>query len=408
MIINIFNEGVIFMEIPLIDLKAQINSIETELKEAVYSVLLSGEYILGNEVILLEQDFCKYLNCKHSISVGNGTDALVIALKSIGINPGDEVIVSPFTFFASAESISRVGAIPIFVDIRKDSLNIDSSKIEAKINKKTKAIMVVHLFGLPADMDSIIAIAKMYNLKVIEDCCQAIGSEYKGKKVGVLGDVSCFSFFPTKNLGCAGDGGMIVTNDDDIALISHALRSHGSGAAGKRAYTLLNTISSEFINTSTFDTNSNNVDKYLHYLVGYNSRLDTIQAAILRVKLKFIDSWNNLRRSHADYYNNKLKNAPLTLPSEPNNCKHVYHMYILQSEKRATIIEDLRKHGIGIGIYYPVPLHLQIVYKDLGYNYGDFPCAEYLSSRTFAIPIYPELTKKQQDYIVDTLLSCEL
>lgn len=393
------------MKIPLVDLKAQFNSIEDELKKAIYSVLSSGEYINGEEVTLLEEEICEYLGAKHCITVGNGTDGLVIALKALGIGPGDEVLTSPFTFFASAESISQVGATPVFVDVKKDSFNINYTKIEEKITEKTKAIMVVHIFGQPADMDNIRNIAKAYNLKVIEDSCQAIGATYKGKKVGILGDVSCFSFFPTKNLSCAGDGGMIVTNDDTIAAISKALRSHGSGELGKSAYNLLSNVEDESNLILTEYNRNSDCSKYHHYLVGYNSRLDTVQAAILRVKLRFIDYWNNHRRSHAHYYNHKLRSTPLILPSELHGCHHVYHMYVVQSEERDKIIDHLNKNGIGTGVYYPVPLHLQMVYKNLGYKKGDFPCAEYLSSRTFAIPIYPELTKAQQDYIVNTLLN---
>lgn len=392
------------MKIPLVDLKAQFTTIEDELKEAIYSVLSSGEYINGEEVTLLEEEICEYLGAKHCITVGNGTDGLVIALKALGIGPGDEVITSPFTFFASAESISQVGATPVFVDVKKDSFNIDYTKIEEKITEKTKAIMVVHIFGQPADIDNILNVAKLHSLKIIEDSCQAIGAAYKGRKIGTLGDVSCFSFFPTKNLSCTGDGGMIVTNDDNIAAISKALRSHGSGELGKNAYNLLKNIEGD---PSVIVNNScdSNCSKYYHYLVGYNSRLDTLQAAILRVKLKFLDYWNDLRRSHADYYNLKLNNTSLILPYELQDCHHVYHMYLLQSEERNKLIEHLNKNGIGTGVYYPVPLHLQMVYKNLGYKEGDLPCAEYLSSRAFAIPIYPELTVEQKDYIINTLLN---
>jgi dTDP-4-amino-4,6-dideoxygalactose transaminase len=392
------------MKIPLVDLKAQFTTIEDKLKEAIYSVLSSGEYINGEEVTLLEEEICEYLGAKHCITVGNGTDGLVIALKALGIGPGDEVITSPFTFFASAESISQVGATPVFVDVKKDSFNIDYTKIEEKITEKTKAIMVVHIFGQPADIDNILNVAKLHSLKIIEDSCQAIGAAYKGRKIGTLGDVSCFSFFPTKNLSCTGDGGMIVTDDDNIAAISKALRSHGSGELGKNAYNLSNNIEGD---PSVIVNNScdSNCSKYYHYLVGYNSRLDTLQASILRVKLKFLDYWNNLRRSHADYYNLKLNSTSLILPCELQGCHHAYHMYVLQSEERSKLIDHLNKNEIGTGVYYPVPLHLQIVYKNLGYKEGDLPCAEYLSSRTFAIPIYPELTVEQQDYIINTLLN---
>ncbi|MDK2920260.1 MAG: hypothetical protein PWQ37_2993 [Candidatus Petromonas sp.] len=393
------------MQIPLIDLKKQYETIRNETDQKVLEILSSARYIMGENVKEFEKEMCKYLEVKNAISVGNGTDALVIALKALGIGQGDEVITSPFTFFATAESISAVGATPVFVDVKLDTFNIDPSKIEEKITSRTKAIMPVHIFGQPADMDEIMNIAKKYNLYVLEDACQAIGTEYKGKKVGTLGDIACFSFFPTKNLGCAGDGGMIVTNNDDLATICKALRTHGSGVNGRKAYNLLNNIDENIEEDNNTDNTVYNPLKYYNYLIGYNSRLDEIQAAILRVKLKELDKWNDLRREHVKYYNESLKETEFITPYEEKDVRHVYHMYVLQSERRAEVVNYLKDNGIAIGIYYPVPLHLQKVYMGLGYELGDMPNAEYLSERTFAIPVYPELSKEQREYIVKTLKS---
>ncbi|MSS44459.1 DegT/DnrJ/EryC1/StrS family aminotransferase, partial [Anaerosalibacter bizertensis] len=350
-----------------------------------------------------EKEFSEYIGVKHSISVGNGTDALVIALEALGIGEGDEVITTPFTFFATAESISAVGATPVFVDVRLDTFNIDPTKIEEKITPRTKAIMPVHIFGQPVDMDEINEIARKYNLKVIEDACQAVGANYKGKKTGTLGDIACFSFFPTKNLGCAGDGGMIVTNDDKLATICRGLKAHGSGENGKKAYNILNNINEEVEEDNSVDNTVYNPLKYYNYLIGYNSRLDEVQAAILRIKLPLLDEWNEKRRENAKFYNQQLSNTELVTPNEDDYVKHVYHMYILQSEKREELVEFLKENGIATGIYYPVPIHLQKAYTDLGYKEGSLPNAEYLSERTFAIPMFAELTDEEKEYIVKNL-----
>lgn len=391
------------MNIPLIDLKAQYNSISEDLDRVTKEVLSSAGYIMGKNVTEFEKEFAEYIGVKHAISVGNGTDALVIALKSLGIGAGDEVITTPFTFFATAETISAVGAVPVFVDVEKDTFNIDPSKIEEKITEKTKAIVPVHIFGQSAKMDEINAIAEKHNLKVIEDACQAIGGKYKGRNIGTLGDVACFSFFPTKNLGCAGDGGIIVTDNDDVATIARALRTHGSGENGQKAYNLLNNINEEIDTVQNADDTVYNPLKYYNYLIGYNTRLDAIQAAILRVKLPYIDEWNAKRREIAKIYDESLKDTDLVTPFVDENNVPVYHMYILQSEEREAILGKLKENGVATGVYYPVPLHLQKVYKNLGYKEGDMPVAEYLSHRTFAIPVYPELTKEQVDYVIDSI-----
>lgn len=391
------------MNIPLINLKKQYETIKEESDKNVLEILNSANYIMGENVKKFEEEFSEYLGVTNSISVGNGTDALIIALKALGIGEGDEVITTTFTFFATAESISSVGATPVFVDVKLDTFNIDVTKIEEKITSKTKAIMPVHIFGQPADMDEINKIAKKYNLKVIEDACQAIGSEYKDRKVGTLGDIACFSFFPTKNLGCAGDGGMIVTNDENLGVICRALRTHGSGENGNKAYNLLNDIKESVDEDKGTDNTVYNPLKYYNYLVGYNSRLDELQAAILRIKLRKLDTWNTKRRENANFYNESLKDTELITPYEEGNLKHVYHMYILQSEKREEIVSYLKDNGIATGIYYPVPIHLQKVYKGLGYKVGNMPNAEYLSERTFAIPMFAELTNEEKECIVEKL-----
>lgn len=391
------------MNIPLIDLKAQYNSLSEELNKVTLEVLSSANYIMGNNVIEFEKEFAEFVGVKHAISVGNGTDALVISLKAMGIGEGDEVITSPFTFFATAEAISAVGAKPVFVDATKDTFNIDVTKIEEKITKNTKAIMPVHIFGQAADMDEINEIAKKHNLLVIEDACQAIGGTYKGRNIGSLGDVACFSFFPTKNLGCAGDGGMIVTDNDDLATIIRALRTHGSGEQGQKAFNLINGIEEEVAKAEVVNDTVYNPLKYYNYLIGFNSRLDAMQAAILRVKLKEIKKWNAKRREIVNIYNEALQNEELVTPICKEGNEHVYHMYILQSENRVEILEKLKEAGVATGVYYPVPLHLQKVYKDLGYKEGDMPVSEYLSHRTFAIPVYPELTEEQVKYIIEKI-----
>lgn len=299
------------MKIPLIDLKAQYNNIAQELNSTVLQVLSSGEYIMGEKVLDFEKAFANYIGVNYAISVGNGTDALVISLKTLGIGPGDEVITSPFTFFATAESISSVGAVPVFVDIEPNSFNIDVSKIEEKITVKTKAILPVHIFGQPVDMEELLSLAKKHNLYVIEDACQAIGSDYKGNKIGSLGNVAAFSFFPTKNLGCAGDGGIIATNDDSIAKNASELRNHGS------------------------------IKKYYNNCIGVNSRLDAMQAAILNAKLKYLDMWNDQRIANAEFYNREIKNKSFIKPIGKGDRKHVYHLYILlcnQREDRKSVV----------------------------------------------------------------------
>ena len=391
------------MNIPLVDLKAQYKTLETELDKVTKEILSSAQYIMGKNVTDFEEEFAKYIGVKHAISVGNGTDALVVALMACGIGEGDEVITTPFTFFSTAESISCVGAVPVFADVRKDTYNIDPSKIEEKITPKTKAIMPVHIFGQPAEMDEIKKIAEKHNLLVIEDAAQAAGSVYKGRKRGSFGDVGCFSFFPTKNLGCAGDGGMITTDNDDIAIIVKALRTHGSGENGQRAYNLLNNINEDIESSEGHDDTVYNPLKYYNYLIGFNTRLDALQAGILSVKLPKLDRWIEKRNCNADIYYKELKDTSLTMPKIINEAVSGFNMFVVQSENRDELVDKLKKKGISTGVYYPVPMHMQKVYKSLGYKEGDMPNAEYLSHRTFAIPVYPELSREEQNYIIEVI-----
>lgn len=391
------------MNISLIDLKRQYETIKEDGDKAVLKVLNDAKYIMGENVVSFEKEFASYIGVKHAISVGNGTDALIIALKALGIGHGDEVITTPFTFFATAESISFVGATPVFVDVLKDSYNIDPEEIEKAITENTKAIMPVHIFGQAADMDEINKFAKKHGLYVIEDSAQAAGGAYKGNKIGTFSDLACFSFFPTKNLGCAGDGGMIVTDNDDLAVMVKALRTHGSGENGQRAYNILNDIKAEVAEDLNADNTVYNPLKYYNYLIGHNSRLDELQAALLRVKLKKLDYWNNMRRTHADFYNENLKGTEFITPVAKDYAEHIYHLYILQSEKRDALCKYLKEKGVATGIYYPVPMHLQKVYKPLGYKKGDLKNSEYLADRTFAIPMFAELREEEKEYIVKCL-----
>lgn len=391
------------MKVPLLDLKRQYQSIKAEADKAACDVLSGAAYIMGENVKKFEEEFAQYIGVKHAISVGNGTDSLVIALKAMGIGAGDEVITTPYTFFATGEAISFVGATPVFVDVRKDTFNIDPSLIEAAITEKTKAILPVHIFGLPADMAEINAIAKKHGLLVLEDACQAAGAKYDGKMAGALADAACFSFFPTKNLGCMGDGGMIVTDNDDIALICRALRLHGSGENGREAFVLLGGKADALEQNSGADNTVYNPLKYYNYLIGHNSRLDEIQAALLRIKLRRLDEYVAARREHAAYYTNELAGTEFVTPGDSGRAVHAYHQYIILSENRAEVTGRLAEAGIGTGIYYPVPVHLQMAYTGLGYKKGSLPVAEYLSERTFALPMFPELEKQEQDYVIGAL-----
>jgi dTDP-4-amino-4,6-dideoxygalactose transaminase len=361
------------MKVPFLDLKRQYDAIKKEIDEAVFSVLSNTRFILGPEVKNLEDEVAAYCGTEFAIGVASGTDALLLSLRACGVKPGDEVITSSFSFFASAGVISRLGAVPVFVDINAETYNIDPDQIEGKISQKTKAIMPVHLFGQCADMDPTMDVAKRHNLKVVEDAAQAIGAEYKEKKAGAIGDFGCFSFFPSKNLGGAGDGGMVVTNDPEMSEMVRILRVHGSKP------------------------------KYYHSIVGYNSRLDTIQAAILGVKLKYLDDWSKTRRKHAEIYNSAFKDLDIIIPKEESFNYHIYNQYTIAVKKRDELRKHLKEKEIGHDSYYPVPLHLQECYGFLGYKKGDLPVSENKAEEVVSIPIYPELTKEEQEYVISTI-----
>ncbi len=356
--------------IPIVDLKRQYKQTGEEIEKAVVDVLRSGAYILGPNTKALEQEFSQYLGTKHAIGLNSGTDALHLALRALDIGKGDEVITVAFTFVATTESIEIVGATPVFVDIDPDTFNMDVTQIEDKITPRTKAIMPVHLYGQPADMDVIMDIAKRHNLYVIEDCCQAVGAEYKGKKVGSFGDIGAYSFFPTKNLGGMGDGGMAVTNSDFLKDRMIALRNHGGAV------------------------------RYHHDEIGVNSRLDEIQSAILRVKMNYIDEWNKMRREVAHRYTELFKDCEdVITPKELDDTYCVYHQYTIKVPNRDAVQKMLQENGVGAMLYYPIPLHMQKVHAHLGYKMGDLPKTEYNTQHVMSLPMFAELTAEEQKEI---------
>ncbi|HKB87645.1 MAG TPA: DegT/DnrJ/EryC1/StrS family aminotransferase [Ignavibacteriaceae bacterium] len=382
------------MTVPLLDLKKQYQSLKSELDEALIRVAESQYFIMGPEVDKMEKAFCEYLNCKYAIGVSSGTDALLVALMALDIQPGDEVIVPTYSFFATAGVVSRMNAVPVFADIDPVTFNIDPDDIEKRITNKTKAIIPVHLYGQSCEMDKIMEIARNHNLKVVEDGAQAIGVQYKdGKHVGTIGDIGCYSFFPSKNLGCFGDGGLVVSNDDVLGEKLRILRVHG----GK--------------------------PKYYHKIIGGNFRLDAIQAAVLNVKLPHLDDWSSHRRDNAELYTKLFIEAGLAeatgrikfddknkvlLPKavyKDSGVKnyHIYNQYIIRVEDRDLVRKHLSDQGVGTEIYYPVPFHKQECFSSLNYKNGEFPLAEEAADDSIALPIYPELTKEQQKYIVDEI-----
>ncbi len=360
------------MNVPLLDLKAQYRSIKAEVDAAVAAVFESQYFILGPTVQACEKDLAAYCGCSHAVGISSGTDALLISLMAEDIAPGDEVITTPYSFFATAGSIARVGARPVFVDIDPVTFNITPALIEAAITPRTKAIMPVHLFGQVADMDPIMAIAKKHNLVVIEDACQAIGAEYKGRRAGSIGHYGCFSFFPSKNLGGAGDGGMVTTNDPARAEKLIWLRNHGMNP------------------------------KYYHKMLGGNFRLDALQAAVVHVKLKYLDRWTEGRQANAARYDNLLANADVQLPAVVTS-RHIFNQYCIRTPRRDALLAHLQKSGIGCEVYYPVPLHLQECFAALGHKAGSFPVSEKAALASLALPIYPELTSEQQGYVASTV-----
>ena len=360
--------------IPILDSKRQYATIGNEVEKAVCEVLRSGSYILGPNTKAFEQEMADFYGCKYTVGLNSGTDALHLALRALNIGKGDEVITVAFTFVATTEAIGIVGAKPVFVDIDENTFNMDASKLEAAITPKTKAIIPVHLYGQPCDMETIMKIAKKYNLYVIEDCCQAIGATFNGKPVGSFGDIGCFSFFPTKNIGAFGDGGMVVTNSTYLADRIVALRNHGGAI------------------------------RYHHDEIGVNSRLDEIQAAVLCVKLPYLNEWTNKRRANAYKYNELLKDVKeVVTPRELDGAKCVYHQYTIEIPNRDAVHKYLQEHGVGAMLYYPIPLHLQKVHAYLGGKLGDLPVTEEKTTRVLSLPMFPELTEEQQKTIVSTL-----
>lgn len=364
------------MKIPMLDLSEQYRSLKSEMINTLDEVMDSSRFILGENVEKLEAEVASFSNVNNGIGVGNGSDALHISLLACGIKEGDEVITTPFTFFATAGSIVRTGAKPVFVDIDSLTFNIDPNLIEEVITDRTKAIMPVHLYGQVADMDALIDIAKKHNLMIIEDAAQAIGAKYKGRMAGELGDAACYSFFPTKNLGAYGDAGMIVTDNEAIAEKSRVLRVHGSKP------------------------------KYYHHVLGYNSRLDALQAAVLRVKFPKLNEWNEKRREKAEVYTqmlNEVIGEKVKTPVEEEENYHVYHQYTIRVSKRDDLKDFLKENGVASMVYYPLPLHKQPVFNTLGYKDGDFPEAEEATKEVLSLPMFPELKLEQIEYVVSRI-----
>ena len=351
--------------IPFLDLKAQYQSIKEEIDKAISNVLESTQFVLGNEVAAFENEFATYCNARYGIGVNSGTSALHLALLAAGIGAGDEVITVPFTFVATVAAIGYTGAKPVFVDIEPNSFTIDVKQVEKAITQQTKAILPVHLYGQPADMDPILEIAQRYGLTVIEDAAQAHGAEYKGRRVGSIGDLGCFSFYPGKNLGAYGEGGMVVTNHENYAHTIKLLRDWGQE------------------------------QKYHHILKGYNYRLEGIQGAILRVKLRHLESWTKARQSHAKQYDEQLANSGMKTPKVMPYSRHVYHVYAVRTHQRDALQQQLQQQGIQTGIHYPIPVHLMPAYADLGYQVGDFPCSELAAKEVLSLPMYAEISDNQ-------------
>jgi dTDP-4-amino-4,6-dideoxygalactose transaminase len=357
--------------IPFLDLKAQYASIKSEIDTAVLGVLASAQYILGDEVAHLEEEFADYCDVKHAVAVNTGTSALHLALLAAGVGPGDEVVTVPFTFIATVSAICYTGALPVFVDIESVTMTMDPAKLEAAITPRTKAIIPVHLYGQMADMDAITAIAARHRIPVIEDACQAHGAEYKGYRAGSMGISGCFSFYPGKNLGACGEGGIAVTNDDAHAKTMRMLRDWGQER------------------------------RYHHVMKGFNYRMDGIQGAILRVKLRHLDAWTAARRAHAAHYSSLLSGLDtIKTPVEVADRRHVYHIYAVRCRDREGLHRALEAEGIQSGLHYPIPVHLQKAHEDLGYRPGDFPVSEAAARTVLSLPIYPEMTAKQVEQVV--------
>jgi dTDP-4-amino-4,6-dideoxygalactose transaminase len=366
------------MRVPLLDISEQNSALRPEIESALRRVLDTNSFILGDEVASFEKEIAEYCGTKHAIGCASGSDALLLALMAFDVKTGDEVITTPYSFFATVSAITRLGAVPVFVDIDPFTFNLDISKIEAKITERTKAIQPVHLYGQCAEMAELRKIVARYSIAIVEDAAQAIGAEENGKRAGGMSEIGCFSFYPSKNLGGMGDGGMMTTENDELAEKLRALRVHGSE------------------------------ERYYHKWVGLNSRLDGFQGATLRVKLPHLDSWTEKRKLNADRYSQLFTDAGLTeqisLPFERKNCRHIYNQYVIRvPQRRDELRMFLAENEIGTDIYYPVPLHLQECFKYLGKRSGDFPESERAAAETMALPIYPELAPIQQEFVVDTI-----
>ena len=362
------------MNVPFIDLKAQYLQVKPEIGRAIKAVLDRQDFILGRDVSFFEQEFAHYVGSRYCVGVNSGTDALYLSLKALGIGPGDEVIVPVFTFIATAFVVTCAGAKPVFVDIDERTFNIDVNKLERAITKRTKAVIPVHLFGQCADMQPLMSLCRRRGLAVVEDACQAHGALYKGAPSGILGATGCFSFYPTKNLGGSGDGGAIVTDNEGLYAKLRMMRDCGRKS------------------------------KYEHHILGFNSRLDTLQAAVLRVKLRRLNSWNNKRIGCARLYSRLFADIPgVAIPYAAPGSRHVYHIYAIQVDNRDAVVAYLNRMRVGCMVNYPIPLHLQVVYKDLGYKKGDFPVAEKLSRRIISLPMHPCLAKREIEYVVKTV-----
>jgi dTDP-4-amino-4,6-dideoxygalactose transaminase len=357
--------------VPLLDLKAQFRALEPEIREAIDRVLLSGRYIQGPEVAAFEDEIAAYCRVPHAIGCASGTDALVLALRALGIGPGDEVVTPAYSFLASASTVALVGAKPVFCDVEPDTYNLDPTKLAAAMTPRTRAVVVVHLFGQCANLPALLEMCQARGLPVIEDAAQAIGAEWQGRRAGSWGDVGCFSFFPSKNLGAYGDGGLVVTPRGDLGERLRLLREHGAKP------------------------------KYHHKEIGYNSRLDALQAAILRVKLRHLESWTEARRRNADLYRERLAGAPVGLPVARPEARHIYNQFVIRSGKRDALREHLATEGVGTEIYYPRPMHTQPCFASLGYREGEFPISEAAARETLALPIFPELSADQIAYVAD-------
>ena len=366
------------MKVPLLDLKPQYEQIRAEVEPALLEICQSQAFILGPKVQECEEAVAAYCGAAHGVGVTSGSDALIVALMAEDIGPGDEVVTTPYSFFATVGAIARVGAKPVFVDVERDTYNLDVAKLEAAVTARTKAIIPVHLYGQMADMDGVMAVAKKHGLVVIEDAAQAIGSEWKGRRAGSIGDYGCFSFFPSKNLGCFGDGGLVTMQDAAKAKKTKILRNHGSEP------------------------------KYYHHLIGGNFRLDALQAAVVTIKLKYLDGWTAARQKNAERYRRLFAATGLeaagrvALPVAKAN-RHIYNQFIVRAERRDELLAHLRARDVGTEVYYPVPLHLQECFRGLGHREGDFPESERAAKETLALPIYPDLTDDMAAWVVDSM-----